>query len=248
MSRSPLRWNMPAALTAAALLAGCATVPDGPRAKSDPLEPLNRQVFAFNEAIDAAILKPVAKGYRDVVPEMIRTGVSNFFGNLSDVWSTLNFFLQGKVQTGVETFFRVTVNSTMGLGGILDPASEMGLERRSVEDLGQTLGVWGLPPGPYLVLPFFGPSDIRDGIGLVADVSATQPGHVFHKVPARNTATALQVVDTRVRLFPAERVLEGITLDKYIALRNAYLSRRRSLVYDGDPPDDEEEPTDPAPK
>ncbi len=229
-----------AAWVAAALVAGCATVPEGPRARSDPLEPLNRQVFAFNEAIDEAVLKPVAKAYQRAVPELVRTGVSNFFGNLSDAWSTVNFLLQGKVQSGVETFFRVVANSTFGLAGLLDPASEMGLERRSVEDLGQTLGVWGLPPGPYLVLPILGPSDFRDGVGLVGDISATQPGNVFHKVPARNTAVALQVVDTRVRLFPAERVLEGITLDKYLAVRDAYLSRRRSLVYDGDPPDEDE--------
>lgn len=227
-------------LVTATLLASCATVPDGPRSKSDPFEPLNRQVFAFNEAVDAAILKPVAKGYQQVVPELVRTGVSNFFGNLSDAWSTVNFFLQGKVQTGVETFMRVVANSTFGLGGLMDPASEMGLERRSAEDLGQTLGRWGLPPGPYLVLPFLGPSDIRDGVGLVADLKATQPGHVFHDVPSRNSAAALQVVDTRVRLFAADRVLEGIALDKYLAVRSAYLSRRRSLVYDGDPPDEDD--------
>lgn len=240
MIRARSRSSVTAALATAVLLAGCASVGDGPRSKADPFEPFNRQVFAFNEAVDAAILKPVAQGYQQVVPELVRTGVSNFFGNLSDAWSTVNFLLQGKLQTGVETFMRVVANSTFGLGGVMDPASEMGLERRSSEDLGQTLGRWGLPPGPYLVLPFLGPSDIRDGIGLVADIRATQPGHVFHDVPSRNSAAALQVVDTRVRLFPADRLLEGISLDKYLAVRGAYLSRRRSLVYDGDPPDDDD--------
>ena len=231
-----------AALAAAlggALAAGCATVPDGPRAPTDPWEPMNRQVFAFNEAVDAAVLKPVAKAYQQVVPELLRTGVSNFLGNLVDLWSSLNLFVQLKPQAGLEMWMRVTVNTVFGLGGLLDPAYEMGLDRTSVEDLGQTLGYWGVGSGPYLVLPFLGPSDLRDGAALVIDVTAIEPGRVFRTIPARNTAIALQIVDQRVKLFPAERVLEGIALEKYTLIRDAYLSRRRSLIWDGDPPDDE---------
>jgi len=231
-----------AAILAAALLAGCASVPDGPRAKSDPWEPFNRQMFEFNEAVDAALLKPVAKAYEAVLPQPVRTGISNFLGNLVDAWSTVNLFLQAKFQPGLEMLMRVNVNTVFGLAGILDPAEEMGLERRSVEDLGQTLGYWGVGSGPYLVLPLLGPSDLRDGAALVVDVTAIEPGRVFRTIPARNTAIALKIVDERAKLFGAERVLEGIALEKYTLIRDAYLSRRRSLVYDGEPPDEDEPP------
>jgi phospholipid-binding lipoprotein MlaA len=240
-----------AALLALALLGGCATVPPGEtRARSDPWEPFNRDMFAFNDAIDAAVLKPVAKAYVDVVPQFMRTGVSNFLGNIVDVWSTINLFLQGKPQAGLEMWMRVASNTVFGVAGLFDPATEFGLERR-VEDLGQTFGWWGMGSGPYLVLPFFGPSDVRDAGALVFDVTAVEPGRLFHTIPARNTAIVLQVIDKRASLFPAEKLLEGIALDRYTLIRDAYLSRRRSLVYDGNPPDDEESddasPNNPSP-
>lgn len=246
MTGRALRRTATAAALAAALLGGCATVPDGPRARSDPWEPLNRQVFEFNDAVDAAVLKPAAKAYQAVVPELVRTGISNFLGNLVDAWSSINLFLQFKGQAGLEMWMRVTVNSVFGLAGILDPADEMGLERRSVEDLGQTLGYWGVGSGPYLVLPFLGPSDLRDAGALVVDLTVVEPGRVFHTIPARNVAIGLKILDERVRLFGAERVLEGMALERYTLIRDAYLSRRRSLIYDGDPPDQGEPQAPPA--
>lgn len=232
-------------LLAAALLVGCASVPEGPRAPSDPWEPMNRQVFAFNEKVDQVFLKPAANAYRDVVPALVRTGVSNFFGNLADAWSSINLLLQARMQDGLEMGMRVIANTFFGLGGILDPATGMRLERNTVEDFGQTLGRWGMPPGPYLVLPFFGPSDLRDGSALALDVSALQPGRVFHKVPERNTAAVLWTLDQRVKLFAAERVLNVMAFDKYTLFRDAYLARRRSLVYDDRHPDDDADPAPP---
>jgi phospholipid-binding lipoprotein MlaA len=240
-----LRRVASALLPALALLCGCATVPDGPRARSDPWEPLNRQVFAFNDAVDAALLKPVAHAYLDVVPEMVRTGIANFLGNFVDAWSAVNLLLQAKPQAGLEMWMRVTANTVFGLAGILDPASEMGLERTTVEDLGQTLGRWGLGSGPYVVLPFLGPSDLRDAGALVVDLTVVEPGRVFRTISGRNTAIALQMIDKRASLFGAEKVLEGIALERYTLIRDAYLSRRRSLVYDGEPPEEEEPPAPP---
>lgn len=236
-----------AAAIAIALLGGCATAPGGERrARSDPWEPFNRGVFEFNDAVDIVVLKPVAKAYVDVVPQLVRTGVSNFLGNIVDLWSTINLFLQAKPQAGLEMWMRFVSNTFFGLAGVLDPATEFGLERSSVEDMGQTLGRWGVGSGPYLVLPFFGPSDLRDASALTFDVIAVEPGRVFHTVAGRNTAIALQVIDKRASLFPAEKLLESIALDRYTLIRDAYLARRRSLVYDGNPPDDEE-PDDSAP-
>ncbi len=225
---------------ALALLGGCATVPEGePRARSDPWEPFNRGVFEFNDALDKVILKPVATAYVDYVPRIARTGVSNFLGNIVDLWSTINLFLQAKPQEGLEMWMRFASNTVFGVAGLFDPATEFGLERR-VEDMGQTWGRWGMGSGPYLVLPFFGPSDVRDAAALTFDVIAIEPGHVFHTVPARNTAIALQVINQRASLFPAEKLLEGMALDRYTLIRDAYLARRRSLIHDGNPPDDEE--------
>lgn len=235
-------------LAACALAAGCASVPSGVAVPSptDPWEAWNRKVYAFNDTIDRAVLKPVAQTYRDVVPELLRTGVSNFFGNISDVWSTANHFLQGKVGTGFEMGMRVLTNTLFGLGGVLDPATELKLPKRS-EDFGQTLGVWGLPAGPYIVLPLLGPSSLRDAAGLPLDRYATMTSHV---VQAEEWAlSALQLVNVRSELLATTKLVGDVSLDPYVFVRDAYLARRLDLVYDGAPPLEkfEDEGADPPP-
>jgi phospholipid-binding lipoprotein MlaA len=221
-------------LCVAAFLAGCAT---GPQANAaDPLEPFNRGVSTFNDGLDQAVLKPVATAYRDVVPSPVRTGVHNFFGNLRDVWSTVNNALQVKPRQTVEMGFRVITNSTFGLAGVLDVATEMGMPRHN-EDFGQTLGHWGVGPGPYVVLPVLGPSTLRDGVSLfTADKYGDLVQRVDH-IPTRNTATVLRTVDTRMQLLRAEELLSDAALDKYSFTRDSYLQLRRNQVYDGNPPD-----------
>lgn len=226
------------------LLTGCATVPPGAGAPSpnDPWEGFNRQVFAFNEAVDEAVLKPVAETYRDLVPRPVRTGVDNVLGNLYDVWSTANHFLQGKVQDGLEMGMRVLTNTVFGLGGLLDPATEVGLTRRS-EDFGQTLGTWGLPQGPYLVLPFLGPSTLRDSAGMVVDRQAS-PSQLFDVRNDQYALTGLELMNLRSKLLETGSLVDRVALDKYSFFRDGYLSRRRDAVYDGAPPMDlfDEEP------
>lgn len=223
-------------------LAGCASAPAVQGAASapavnpaDPWEAWNRKVFRFNDAVDNAVLKPVAEGYRKVVPELVRRGVGNFFGNLSDVWSTANHFLQGKFASGFEMGFRVLTNSTMGLLGVLDPATEMHLVRRS-EDFGQTLGRWGMPPGPYVVLPFLGPSTARDAGGLTLDIGIGSPSRVADTNSGIFELTALQFIHTRAELLSTTQLLGEAALDRYSFLRDGYLQRRLDQVYDGAPP------------
>lgn len=202
----------------------------------DPWEGLNRAVYNVNDALDAALLKPVATGYQKTVPEPARDGVKNFFGNLGDVWSTVNLLLQGKVVESARMTLRVASNTLFGLGGVLDPATEFGLERHA-EDFGQTLGFWGVPPGPYVVLPLLGPSTLRDTAALPVDFKGGALGYV-NDTGAVVTLSGLRVVSTRAGLLSAERLLADVALDKYSFLRDAYLARRRSLVYDGNPPDE----------
>lgn len=225
-------------LLAAALLGGCATTapPQGAMGQNpaDPWEAWNRKVYAFNDAVDEAVLRPVAETYRDLLPQIVRTGVSNVLRNINDVWSAANHLLQGKVEHGVEMGFRVLANTTFGLGGLLDPATEMGLQRRQ-EDLGQTLGVWGMPNGPFLMLPFLGPSTVRDTTGLVGDrqFSASSLAADWHDVAG---ITLLEIVSLRASLLDAGRLLDQVALDRYSFLRDAYLQRRLDAVYDGAPP------------
>jgi phospholipid-binding lipoprotein MlaA len=228
-----------AALLLAGTLAGCATSGSNP---ADPFEPLNRAMFSFNDTVDNAVIKPVAKGYRAAVPGIVRTGVSNFFSNLDDVWISVNDLLQGKFQQGLEDFTRVLFNSTFGIAGIFDFASDLGLEKNN-EDFGQTLGVWGVASGAYLVLPILGPSTIRDGFGLLLD---TQADLVFQigGVPTHNSLYATRAISKRANLLDASSVIEQAALDKYAFFRDAWLQRRRSLVYDGNPPREREEPDD----
>lgn len=225
-------------------LAGCASAP---ATRSDPLEPMNRAVFTFNEAVDDAVLKPVATAYQRFVPELVRTGVDNVFANIGDLWSAANQLLQAKPVAALEMGFRFVVNTTFGIGGVFDVAGDAGLERRS-EDFGQTLGRWGLGTGPYLVLPLLGPSNFRDGAALALDLQASPTG-LLKEPRDRNPASVLLLVSTRARLLSATKAIDDVALDKYALIRDGFLARRRNLVYDGDPPEEpENEPEPEAPK
>ncbi len=222
------RWGVFACLAAVlAVLGGCAT---GPQANpNDPFEPFNRSMTRFNDGLDDAVLKPVATAYRDAVPSPVRTGVHNFFGNLRDAWSAVNALLQARPREAVENFMRFNVNTFLGLGGLLDIATEMGIERTTL-DFGHTLGRWGVPAGPYVVLPFFGPSSVRDATGLLADRQGDLVVQGVDHVPTRNTLYGLRVVDTRAGLLRAGELLEEAALDKYSFTRDAYLQRRQSQI------------------
>ena len=209
------------------LLAGCAT---GPNAHpQDPLEPFNRGVSEFNEGLDKAVLKPVATAYQEVAPSPVRTGVHNFFNNLRDVWSFVNALLQARPAEAAENFMRFNVNTFLGLGGVLDIASEIGIPRTTL-DFGHTLGRWGVPSGPYLVLPVFGPSSVRDTAGLVVDQQGDVLTQGVDHVPTRNSAIGLRVTDTRANLLRAGELLDEVALDKYSFTRDAYLQRRESQI------------------
>lgn len=239
------------ALLAAATLPGCATAPasaSGGASAIDPWESWNRKVFAFNDVLDESILKPVATAYRSVVPQLVRTGVSNVLGNIGDVWSAANQLLQGKVQDGLEMGIRVVTNTFFGFGGLLDWATPVGLTKRS-EDFGQTLGRWGLGDGPYVVLPLLGPSSVRDTAGFVVD-RPFSPSALPPTVYGRYAVTGLTVIDTRARLLSTTELLDSVALDRYAFVRDAYLQRRRDAVYDGAPPMetfDDEPPSAPPP-
>ena len=225
------------AVVIAALLGGCATTGEGdPR---DPLEPLNRRIYRFNEVVDEAVARPVATAYRDTVHEEIRNRVRNFFSNIGDLWIGANDILQGKFYEGFEDWMRFAFNSTIGLFGLHDVASDMGIEKRN-EDFGQTLGYWGMGTGPYLVLPILGSSNVRDDVGTAVDMYV-DPVSEIRPIDARNPLVVLRVVNLRADLLDASRLLEQAALDKYVFQRDAYLQRRRSLVYDGSPPREREE-------
>jgi phospholipid-binding lipoprotein MlaA len=228
---------------ASAQLQGCATA-----RHPDPIEGWNRKVFAFNETVDAHVLKPVAIAYRDYVPDPVRTGFTNFVGNLKDAWSTVNLFLQGRMKDGALGVMRVSINSTLGLGGLIDIASPMQLYRPN-EDFGQTLGVWGVKPGAYIVWPFLGASTLRDSVGIPGDFyfSASTLGN---NPESTNGLLLLQLVNLRANLLDSGNLVNDVALDKYAFIRNAYLQRRQNLIYEGDPPEEdqpEDEPTDAAP-
>jgi phospholipid-binding lipoprotein MlaA len=254
MTSGPVRRRRAAAaglLVLAAALAGCASVPaaaEGGVARApvllapspaDPLERWNRGVFAFNEALDAAVIAPLARGYRAVVPAPLRTAVGNFFGNLRDAWSGVNQLLQAKPLDAVHMGMRFSVNTVFGVVGLVDVASEVGLDRRS-EDFGQTLGRWGVPAGPYLVLPLFGPSTLRDSFGLLADSAAAPVMWLGHE-HERWAATALDLVHRRSVLVGADQLLRDIAFDRYQFIRDAHLQRRHNLVHDGNPPAGEDD-------
>lgn len=228
-----LRWA--GGLLLALLLSACAT---GPNANpADPLEPLNRAVYQFNDGLDRAVFKPVATVYRDVTPSLIRRGVGNFFNNLEDLWSFVNNLLQLKGQAAGESLMRVNVNTLFGLGGIFDLATDLQIERHT-EDFGQTLGHWGVGAGPYIVLPILGPSTLRDTVALPVDFKGDAVVQI-DDVPKRNAAVVLRAVNQRAELLKASTMLEEAALDRYTFLRDAYLQRRRNSVYDGNPPEEE---------
>lgn len=240
MVRSLSMSRLTVAIAAALALSGGAHA-----ATSDPLEGLNRKIFAFNEFFDEWVGRPVATFYRNWVPQPVRTGASNVFSNIGDVFSIANNLLQAKPRAALEDTYRVVLNTTIGIGGIFDLATDAGIEKHG-EDFGQTLGVWGVGSGPYLVLPFLGPSSLRDATGTAVH-AYWDPVFYLNDIPVRNAVIGWRLVDQRALLLGAGQMLDEIALDKYTFMRDFYLQRRRSLIYDGDPPDQpESDQDDPA--
>ena len=244
-ARTLLRWAVIAALGAStAIVTGCATTREAIESvktagsrfdRFDPIEPVNRVVYTFNDKIDKAVVKPVALGYKTILPTQVRYCISNVFGNIADVPTSLNNFLQGKIKEGGSDLCRVGVNTTVGLLGCFDIASKWGFEKHN-EDFGQTLGRWGVQTGPYIVLPLLGPSTLRDAVALFAVDSRIDPVRYVNDVPVRNISYGVRLIDRRAQLLDTTNFLEDAALDPYIFVRDAYLARRRSLVNDGDSP------------
>lgn len=224
---TPRTGAMLLALVAASLLSGCATGPN-PR---DPYESFNRKMFAFNDGVDKVALKPAATAYKKVLPQFVQTGVNNFFGNLSDLWTGANNLMQGKGKDGMTDFARFGLNSTLGLLGVLDIGSDVGLQKHN-EDFGQTLGAWGVQSGPYLMLPVFGPSTVRDTAALPLDIKA-DPWAYKEPVYIRNVGTAVRAVDQRAAVLDASNLMEEAALDRYEFIRDGFLQRRESRIQDG---------------
>lgn len=215
------------------LLGGCATI-EGEADPDDPLESFNRAMYSFNDTLDRAILKPVAQGYNAVLPEPVNKGVSNFFSNIDDVVVLFNDILQLKFDQTLSDTARILFNTTIGLFGVFDVASGMDLPKHN-EDFGQTLGYWGVETGTYIVWPFFGPSNVRDTVGLVAD-AYVNPLYDVEPDDDRLALVVVDLIDTRAGLLSASTILEEAALDPYLFVRDAYLQRRQNLVYDGNPP------------
>lgn len=230
-------------LTIAATTASCASL-DGPSPEHDPFESYNRAMFSFNDTIDEAVLKPVAAAYRDYVPTPIQSGISNFFSNLGDILVILNDILQGKFSQARDDALRFFTNTVFGLFGIFDVATYMELPKHH-EDFGQTLAVWGVSDGPYLVLPFLGASTVRDTAGLLVD-STADPVYNISDNDLRLAAIAVKAIDTRADLLGASKVLDQAAFDRYAFLRDAYLQRRNYLVHDGNVPKDESDAPKPT--
>jgi len=214
------------------LLQACASVKNAD--VRDPWEHMNRSVYNFNEVLDNVAIKPAAKAYTVVLPSPVRTGIHNFVGNLGDVWTLTNTALQLKLQATAETFMRITVNTVFGLGGVMDVATEMRLEKRK-EDFGQTLGYWGVKPGPYVVLPVLGPSTLRDALATPLDMQGDVTQQ-FNDQATRNVLTTTRVLDVRSGLLESLDVIKAAALDPYSFVRDAYLQKRENDVHDGNPP------------
>ena len=212
------------------LLLALLIVPSTYASDDDPLEPMNRAIFEFNEIVDDNVLKPIAKGYKYVTPDPVEVGISNFFSNLGEIGTITNDLLQLKfAQAGRDTM-RFFLNSTLGIFGIFDVATPLGLSKNK-EDFGQTLGFWGVPDGPYLVLPFLGPSSFRDGPSMIVDYELSPVEELHHE--ERQVLQTLDIVDTRARLLRATKILDTAAKDKYIFIRESYLQKRESQVNDG---------------
>lgn len=252
MNPQPVEWAVPVQtstwakglggllIVSTALLQGCAT-----RQNPDPLEPMNRKVFSFNQALDDNLLKPVATGYKAVTPQPVRTAISNFGGNFKDLWSAINLFLQGHPGNGATQIMRVSVNTTFGLAGLIDIATPMRLERQN-EDFGQTLGVWGVKPGAYIVWPLLGPSTLRDSVSIPGDLYFS-PRLVINDDETAMGVSILQVINARASVLDVTNLLADVALDPYSFVRDAYLQRRQSQVYNGEPPEEDEEDYDSEP-
>ncbi len=226
-------WLLPLLLS----LGGCAQLP-GPPDERDPFESYNRSMYAFNDTLDRMLLRPAAEVYNEYTPSPVKTGLGNFFSNLDDVRVLLNDILQFKFAQAASDFSRLAWNSTVGLFGLLDVATSLELPKHD-EDFGQTLAVWGVGDGPYLVLPFFGPSTVRDTAGLAGDLGADPLWHVTDDETIYWGAVALRALNQRANLLSASRVLDQAAIDPYVFVRDAYLQHRRNLIYDGNPPPDE---------
>lgn len=218
------------------LLSACASVPGGP-SEGDPFESYNRAMFSFNDTLDEYILKPVAEGYDAILPRPAKTGVSNFFNNINDIFVVLNDILQFKFKQAIEDASRLVFNSTIGLYGLIDVATPMGLPKHN-EDFGQTLATWGVADGPYIVLPFFGPRTLRDTSDIII-LATYDPLYEIENKDALYGAIFLKTIDTRYKLLKVSRIVEQAALDKYSFIRDAYLQNRKNLIYDGNPPEEE---------
>jgi phospholipid-binding lipoprotein MlaA len=220
------------AVIALLLLQACASIKsDDAR---DPWEPMNRSIYNFNDAVDTVAIRPAAQIYVNVVPSLVRTGLHNVVSNLADVWSMANSVMQLKGQHAAETFMRVAVNTVFGLGGVLDIATEMRLERHK-EDFGQTLGYWGVKPGPYVVLPILGPSTLRDSLSIPVDFQG-DPRRQLNDQATRTGLAVVRVLDVRANLLKTVDTVKEASLDPYSFVRDAYLQKRENDVHDGNPP------------
>lgn len=217
-------------LSSLLILGGCASA-QNPR---DPWEGFNRTMFSFNEGLDKVVLKPAAKGYDAALPDPVKLGVSNFFSNVGDVFIAVNDLLQGKPKDAASDTGRFLINTTVGIFGLFDVASNAGLEKHE-EDFGQTFGRWGVGNGPYVVWPVIGPRTLRDSFGYAIDTHFDPVWNVSN-IPTRNSLLLLRVIDARAAALPAEQVIDEAAIDKYSYIRDAYLQNRRSLIYDGNPP------------
>lgn len=226
------RFRGPLVILCAAILAGCASTGSNPR---DPYEGFNRAMFSVNEGFDTVVSKPLAKGYDAVAPLPVKAGVGNFFGNVGDLWTGVNNGLQGKIGDGASDIGRLLINSTVGILGLFDVASELGLEKHE-EDFGQTLATWGVGDGGYLFWPVLGPRTVRDTAGFVVDAYADPVLWGIDDIPVRNSAYVVRFVDIRASLLPSDKVVDEAAIDKYAYIRDAYLQRRRSQIFDGRPP------------
>jgi phospholipid-binding lipoprotein MlaA len=227
--------RMIVAFALAMALVGCASTTN----PKDPLEGFNRAMFTFNDKLDKVALKPAASAYQSTLPSFVQTGVGNFFGNIGDVWTAVNNLLQGKVADGFSDIARVAINTTLGLVGLIDIGTEAGFQKHK-EDFGQTLAKWGVGPGPYIVLPLLGPSTLRDTVALPVDFK----GDLWlyqDPVRVRNTGSVIRIIDKRAALLDAGNLIEDAALDPYQFVRDAYLQRRLSQIYDGDVPNEKKD-------